>query len=295
MSTAFGRSAALGRIGIWSSELRTAAPDTAAQAAGELEALGFGALWVPGGIEGDLLERMGQLLAVTSTVTLATGILNIWKHRAADVGLWFKALSPGDRARILIGLGVSHGPVIGADYRRPIATMAAYLDDLDAAELPIHARCLAALGPKMLELARDRTAGADPYLTTSEHTASARATLGVNAVLAPEQGVILETNPQAARAIAASALKIYLTLPNYVHNWRRLGFSDEDFAGPSERLLDALFAWGDTAAIKARVDAHFAAGADHVCLQVIRTRAVRESLPVAQWRALAAALLQPSG
>ena len=294
MSVTSGKTAALGRIGIWASELRTAPPEGAAQAAQQLEALGYGALWVPGGLEGNLLERMTHLLAATSTVTLATGILNIWKDPAADVGSWFNGLPPRDQARVFLGFGVSHGPVIGADYSRPIATMAAYLDGLDAANLPIHARCLAALGPKMLGLARDRTAGAHPYLTTPEHTAQARATLGTTAILAPEQGVILETDPQAARGTAATALKIYLTLPNYVNNWRRLGFSDADFAGPSDRLLDDLYAWGDMSAIKTRVDAHLAAGANHVCLQVIGTGAARDHLPVAAWRTLAAALVQPS-
>lgn len=284
------RSTRLGPIGIWAGELRTADHAAAAEAVAELEDLGFGAVWTPGGIAGDVLEIVERLLAATRTVTLGTGILNIWKHDPADVGAWWMARSAQDRARILLGLGVSHGPAIGADYSKPLATMRAYLDRLDAAGLPAEARCLAALGPKMLELARDRSAGAHPYLTTPDHSARARETLGPGPVLAPEQGVVLERDPAAARDIARASLQIYLTLPNYVNNWRRLGFGDEDFAGGgSDRLVEALFVCGGgLEAVKRRVDAHLAAGADHVCLQVVRAKTdTAEALPRAAWRELA--------
>lgn len=284
--------ARLGPIGIWAAELRTVEPAAADAAASELEQLGFATVWVPGGISGDILEHIGRLQAATRTLILATGILNIWKHEPADIGAWWTQRSPDHQSRTLLGLGVSHAPAIGADYSKPLATMRAYLDKLDAAGLPPHARCLAALGPKMLELARDRTAGAHPYLNTPEHTAAAREVLGAGPVLAPEQGVILERDPAAAREIARANLRLYLTLPNYVNSWRRLGFGDADFeGGGSDRLIDALFAWGGLDEIKARVDAHLAAGASHVCLQVVRGRTSSDAaLPLEAWRELATLL-----
>ncbi len=286
----------LGRIGIWSSELRFGTAEARAEAASELESLGFGALWFPGGIAGDVLAPASALLAATKRCTIATGIINIWRTPAKDVGTWWRSQSPALQARLLLGLGVSHGPAI-AEYQRPLEAMSKYLDVLDAEGVPVERRCIAALGPKMLDLARERSAGSHPYLGTPAHTAVARAQLGPGPLLAPEQGVILETDPVQARAVARSALAMYLTLPNYVNNWRRLGFTDEDVRGPSDRLLDALFAWGSIEAIRTRVEAHFAAGADHVCLQVVRgaTRMDQNPPPpLREWRELAAALL-PGG
>lgn len=282
----------LGRIGVWSGELRFAEPAASQEAAAELDALGYGAIWVPGGIGGDLFGDMDRLLAATRRTTIAAGILNIWKHKPAETSAWRRGLTGEQQARVMLGLGVSHARVIGADYQKPLAAMRAYLDGLDALGVPAEARCLAALGPKMLDLARDRSAGAHPYLVPPEHTALARARLGPDALLAPELGVILETDPGKAREIARQAVTTYRALANYVSNWRRLGFDDDDIAGPSDRLCDSLFAWGPMDRIVQRVNDHLAAGANHVCLQVLRGPAGADnSLPREAWRELAAALL----
>ena len=267
--------------GIWSSELRYGDAAEAADAAAELESLGYTALWVPD-VGGDLFGALDRLLAATSTITVATGILNIWRQDAAATDAWWAAQSPASRERTLLGLGVSHGPLIGDAWAKPLATMRAYLDALD---VPSERLCLAALGPRMLELARDRTAGAHPYLVTPEHTARAREVLGDGPLLAPEQGVVLETDPDTARDIARKMLTGYAAMPNYAGNWRRLGFTDDDIASLSDGLVDALVAWGDVDTVAARVAEHRAAGADHVCIQVIQ--APREPPPREAWRALA--------
>lgn len=282
----------LGRIGVWSIELRYSEPAVRADAAAELEDLGFGAAWIPGGAGGDILEVVENVLGATRRMTVATGILNIWKHETSDVGDWWRGLSADRQGRTMLGLGVSHAPMIGEAYRAPVATMRAYLDRLDAEGVPAERRCLAALGPKMLDLALERSAGAHPYLVSPEHTAQARQRLGAGPILAPEQGVILETDPATAREIARQALAVYLKFPNYVNNWRRLGFSEEDVTKPSDGLCDALFAWGDLDRIAERVNAHLDAGADHVCLQVVQAgergdaSVLRES-----WRRLASVLM----
>jgi probable F420-dependent oxidoreductase len=282
----------LGRIGIWSMELRFGNPSEAVEAAAELDELGFGAIWIPGGVGGDVLGDVDRLLAATRKTVIGTGILNIWKHRPEDVSAWWLRQSDDRKARILLGLGVSHGPLIGETYRTPLAMMRDYLTQLSKQGLPSTALCLAALGPKMLELARDRTAGAHPYLVPPEHSAMARKILGSEALLAPEQGVVLESDPERAREAGRKALEHYLRLPNYVNSWRRLGFTEDDIANVGNRLIDALFASGESGQIAERVNAHLAAGADHVCLQVI-TGAPRPDVGAARvaWRKLAAALL----
>ncbi|ATE66204.1 LLM class F420-dependent oxidoreductase [Rhizorhabdus dicambivorans] len=280
----------LGRIGIWTIELRLGDPGETAEAAAELDALGYGAIWMPGGIDDGVLHDVGRLLNATSRAVIATGIINIWKQPAADVAAWWAGQSAERQARTMLGLGISHGPLIEG-YAKPVATMAAYLDGLDAAGMGPERRCLAALGPKMLDLARDRAAGAHPYLTTPAHSRIARERLGPGALLAPEQGVILETDPDKARAIGRAALERYRRLPNYVNSWLRLGYDEEDVKG-SDRLVDALFLWGGMERIRAGVQAHLDAGADHVCLQVIRGDAfASKDLPREEWRQLAAALL----
>jgi probable F420-dependent oxidoreductase len=281
----------LGRVGIWSAELRYGDPGQIVDAAAELDDLGFGALWVPGGTGGDLLNDVSRLLSATRKATVATGILNIWMHDAHDVSVWWHKLSADHRGRFLLGLGVSHSAVVGA-YRNPLSAMKDYLTRLSNEGLSANDVCLAALGPKMLELARDRTAGAHPYLVTPEHTAVAREALGPVALLAPEQGVVPESNPTRAREFARPYVKGYGALANYANNWLRLGFTEEDIANTSDRLVDALFAWGGADRIAERVNAHLNAGADHVCLQVVGARtspdvgAIRPA-----WRELAAALL----
>jgi probable F420-dependent oxidoreductase len=278
-------------IGIWSVELRFGDPGETAEAAAELDELGFAALWVPGGIGGDLTGDVDRLLAATRQATIATGILNVWKHEPHDIGLWWKGLSGDHQARTLLGLGVSHSHLIGEAYRQPMAVMRDYLERIAAEGLPADSLCLAALGPKMLELARDKTAGAHPYLVTPEHSAIARDILGPDRLLAPEQGVVLESDPAVAREMARGAFAQYQQYPNYVNSWRRLGFSDDDITNASDRLIDALFAWGSMDRISERVKAHLSAGADHVCLQVITGAGVDFGPARTAWRELAAALL----
>jgi len=282
----------LTRVGVWSLELRFGDPAQAADAAAELDDLGYGALWVPGGLDDAVLRSVDSLLGATRRMTIATGILNIWKHRPADVAAWFNALPAALQRRVMLGLGVSHGPLIGEAWQKPLAVTRTFLDGLDAAGMPRDHLCLAALGPKMLALSRDRTAGAHPYLVTPGHTATAREILGPGALLAPEQGVILESDPERARQLARSALTTYRNLPNYRNSWLRLGFSREDVDGVSDHLVDGLFAWGDPAAIAARVAAHHAAGADHVCIQVIQGEGGGIAGLRAACRQLAGAVLQ---
>jgi probable F420-dependent oxidoreductase len=285
----------LGKIGIWSMELRGGDPSATAEAAAELDELGFGAIWIPGAMGGELLDDVSRLLSATRTATVATGILNIWMHDAHDVGSWWRGLPADQSARFLLGLGVSHGATVGEAYRKPLSAMKDYLARMSDEGVPADDICLAALGPKMLELARDETAGAHPYLTTPEHTAIARETLGPEPFLAPEQGVVLETNPERARDMARPHVKGYGQLANYANSWRRLGFSDDDIANCSDHLIDALFAWGDADKIAERVNAHLAAGADHVCLQVVGARTGTGAPDVSAmrpaWRTLAETLI----
>jgi probable F420-dependent oxidoreductase len=282
--------------GIWSSQLRYGDAAEARAHAAELEALGYSALWIPD-VGGDLFTPLGNLLAATDATTIATGILNVWMHTPDETAAEHARLTAEHGPRLLLGLGVSHQRLIdhvkqAGTYQKPLATMAAYLDGLDAASPPVAAgdRMLAALGPRMLDLARTRTAGTHPYLVTPELTKAARDGIGPHGLVACEQGVVLETDPSAARQIARTHLAVYLGLPNYSNNWKRQGFTDDDLAdGGSDRLVDALVVWGDETAIAARVEEHRAAGADHVCVQVLT--ADPAAFPMAQWRELAPALV----
>ena len=285
----------LGGTGVWSGALRYGDRAPALDASAELEDLGYGALWIPGGIGGDVFDACGAVLDATRRVVVATGIVNLWMHAASETAAAHHQLTGEHPGRFLLGLGVSHAPLVDAAdagrYRHPLAATERYLDELDGAEPPVPAteRVLAALGPRMLALAAARTAGAHPYLVTPEHTAWARAALGRHAVLAPEQHVVLEEDPAIARDAARSQLAIYLGLPNYVNSWRRLGFDEQDVAPPgSDRLVDALVAWGDEATAAGRVRAHLDAGADHVCVQVVT--ADLRALPLEAYRRLARAL-----
>jgi probable F420-dependent oxidoreductase len=283
--------ARMGPIGVWSAELRFGDQDRASEAAAELDRLGYGALWVPGGIGGDILETMDRLVDATERVVVASAILNVWKHEPAEVGAWWAGESAERRERLMLGLGVSHGPLIGEQYAKPLAVMRAYIGALNAAGVDRDHLCVAAFGPKMLALSRDLTAGAHPYLVTPEHTAEARALLGPEALLAPGQAVALETDPARARQIARGALSVYLPMPNYIASWKRQGFTDEDVATASDRLCDALVAWGDIDQIARRVRAHLDAGADHVCVKVVRgAPGGNASELLDSWRALAGAL-----
>lgn len=276
---------AVGPYGIWSAKLRSedpVAPSELAEAAVELQELGFGAVWLGGAT----VRHALPLIKATSRLVVATGIQNIWQYDAAGTAANFTELDRTHRGRFLLGLGVSHASLT-ARYHRPYSAMAGYLDALDAAGVPVQRRVLAALGPKMLELSRDRAAGAHPYLVTPDHTAWARGILGEAPLLAPETKVVLDQDPDSARATARRVLAFYLDMPNYTNALARLGFTEDDFAnGGSDRLVDALFAWGDDDRIRERIEKFRTAGADHVALQVVDDQP-RDFLPRAAWRRLA--------
>ncbi len=281
--------------GIWSAPLRYGDPGAAAAAAAELEGLGYTAVWLPD-VGGDVFGSVEGLLAATEQAVVATGILNLWMHEPQETAARYAAIVGQHGPRFLVGIGVSHGPFIdlieAGRYQRPLSKMREYLDGLDAAPEPLPAseRVLAALGPKMLGLARDRAGGAHPYLANPQHTAVAREVLGVGPLLAPEQPIVLDSDATAARQIARTHLATYLGLPNYVNNLLRLGHTEADVAdGGSDRLVDSIVAWGDEDAIVARVQEHRDAGADHVCVQVLSPEPM--SLALDQWRRLAPALV----
>ncbi|WP_219415227.1 LLM class F420-dependent oxidoreductase [Pseudonocardia nigra] len=254
----------LGRYGIWRH-----AGGLDPEFAVEAEALGYGAIWIGGSPSGDL-QLAEDMLAATERIAVATGIVNIWATPAEEAAASYHRIEAAHPGRFLLGVGIGH-PEATSDYRRPYATIVDYLDRLDAAEVPVAGRALAALGPKVLALAGERTAGAHPYLTTPEHTRQAREQLGEGALLAPEQKVVLETDPERARAIGRPPVrKPYLGLRNYTSNLKRLGWTDADIAdGGSDALIDALVAHGDAQAVAARLTEHLDAGADHVCAQVL--------------------------
>jgi probable F420-dependent oxidoreductase len=289
-------------VGIWTGQLDYQPASQAREAVAELEELGYGAVWVGEAVGREALSNAGLLLSATTRFVVATGIANIWVRDALAMVAGQYTLAEAHPERFLLGLGVSHAPLIegmrGHHYQRPLAAMRQYLDAMDRVVTGYRAvppatpppRVLAALGPKMLTLAAERAQGAHSYFVPPEHTAQARDQLGSNSWLIPEQAVVLENDPEQAREIARRHTSRYLGLPNYTNNLRRLGFGDEDLAGSgSDRLVDAIVAWGDEDAIVSRVRAHLDAGADHVCVQVLDPD--RRGLPTAQWRRLAPALL----
>lgn len=283
----------LSGTGIWSSHLRYGDAGQAAEAAAELEELGYTALWIPD-VGGPVLDSVENLLTATKTVTIATGILNLWMHEPADVAAAHARLSAAHGRRFLLGIGVSHAPLIDSKapgtYRKPLAATAAFLDGLDNAEQPVapEDRVLAALGPKMLRLAADRSRGAHPYLVTPEHTATAREALGDGPLLLPEQTAVLSEDAEVARGIGREWVRNYLAMPNYANNLLRSGFTEDEVRDVSDRLVDAIVVWGNEEAILARVNEHKAAGADHVCVQVLDSDL--SALPLEQWRRLAPVL-----
>jgi probable F420-dependent oxidoreductase len=285
----------LGRWGVWARELRFGDPVEAVEAAAELEQLGFSALWIPGGGGGDVLDCVETMLGATANAIVATGILNVWGHEPAGVAATEARLDAEHGGRFLLGLGVGHAPLVDADapgrYTRPVEKMAAYLDALDEDTPPATSptRVLAALAPRMVALARQRTSGVHPYMTTVEHTRWVRGELGAGAIVAPALGVVLAGDPHRARADARLDLALYLGLPNYVRTWLRLGFTQADLAsGGSDRLVDALYGLGTADQVAERVHEHLNAGASHVCLRVVTNQL--ERLARDEWRALAAAL-----
>jgi probable F420-dependent oxidoreductase len=284
----------LGRIGVWYfTETLTAAQ--AAEAAQRIESLGYGAFWIPEAIGRHPFAHAAWLLAKTERLIVATGIANIYARDATATAAAQKTLAEQSGGRFLLGLGVSHRPMVeavrGHVYQSPVATMRAYLDRMEkapyAAVRPAEPppTVLAALGPQMLKLAATRTQGAHPYFTTPEHTAMARQVMGPDAWLCVEQKVLLETDAAKARQLARLTAGIYLGLENYRNNWKRLGFADSDFEnGGSDRFIDATVAWGDVPALEKRVRAHLDAGASHVCIQPINP----SGQPVPDWRVLEA-------
>jgi probable F420-dependent oxidoreductase len=254
----------LGRFGVW----RGGSEVTPELAVG-LERLGFGALWIGGSPAGDLAQ-VEQLIDATTTLTLATGIVNMWKDDAHTVASSFARIEGRHPGRFLLGVGAGHREAT-QQYAKPYETLAAYVDVLLGDGVPAQSLVLAALGPKVLRLAAERTGGAHPYLVPPEHTRQARAILGDGPLLAPEQKVVLETDPERARAIGRPRVQNpYLGLVNYTSNLRRLGWGDDDLSGGgSDALIDALVAHGSDDQVAARLDQHFQAGADHVVIQLL--------------------------
>ncbi|MEU6402156.1 LLM class F420-dependent oxidoreductase [Streptomyces sp. NPDC046985] len=280
----------VGRYGVWSVGLRSEDParrGEIGEAAAELEELGFGAAWLGGN---STAHHAVPLLESTSKLTVGTSIQSVWQLDAEACAAGYAEVEAAHPGRFVLGLGVSHAKRVD-QYHRPYSAMVDYLDALDAAQVPPNRRVLAALGPKMLRLSGDRAAGAIPYLVTPEHTARAREILGEGPLLAPEFKVVMERDADRARTTARAYLARYLELPNYTDNFLRLGFSEDDVrGGGSDRLVDAVVAWGEDSRIRDRVEEFRAAGADHVVIQVVDDREV-DVLPREDWRRLAAAVL----
>jgi probable F420-dependent oxidoreductase len=294
----------LAPLGIWTGALDMVEANRAQELAAELEELGYGAIWLPEVAGRDVMAHLALLLSSTRQLVGATGIASIWARDAVTMTGGVKALTEAFPERVLLGLGVSHRTLVeelrGHRYEKPIEAMRSYLDAMDASPYtafrpttPVH-RVLAALGPRMLGLAAERTDGAHTYLVPPEHTEVARKDLGTRALLCVEQAVLLETDPVQARQIGRAHTAVYVRLPNYQTNLLRLGYSNDDFAdGGSDRLVDAIVAWGDEATVLDRVQAHFDAGADHVCVQALPARP--REVPTEQWRVLAAPLAELAG
>ncbi|HET7699306.1 MAG TPA: TIGR03620 family F420-dependent LLM class oxidoreductase [Candidatus Limnocylindria bacterium] len=292
--------ARLGPIGAWSFDVERLAAADARRYAQDLEALGIPVLWIPESLGSkEIFAHASLLLAATERLVIASGIANIWARDPVAMANGQRTLSEAYPDRFLLGLGVSHAPVLkvrgqGVAYERPVEHMRDYLDAMEKAPYTGRpadtARVVAALGPKMLRLAAERSLGAHPYFVPVEHTTIARKELGAGPLLAVEQAAVLATDPVVARETARRHMKRYLELDNYANNLRRLGWADTDIAnGGSDALVDAIVVWGDVAAVKRRVADHLGRGADHVCVQVIR---VDVKAPVTdEWRALAPALL----
>lgn len=257
-----------GRYGVWAG-----GPDLSPELAATIEGLGYGAIWIGGSPPADL-ALPESLLAATDHLVVATGIVNMWGSAASEVARSYHRIAQRHPDRFLLGVGIGHPETTG-QYRKPYATIIEYLDELDAGGVPVEGRALAALGPKVIAVSRDRTAGAHPYLTTPRHTREAREILGEGPLLAPEQKVVLDTDVDRARAIGREKVSNpYLKLTNYRSNLLRTGFTEEDLDTASDRLVDALAVHGDAAAVAGGLNAHLDAGADHVCAQVlVRDRA----------------------
>jgi probable F420-dependent oxidoreductase len=291
----------IGRVGVWLGSIGLAPAEEERAAIACIERLGYGAVWFgEAPTNREALSHAAMLLGASERLIIATGIANIWARDATAAINGANTLNEAYQERFLLGLGVSHAPIVNArghQYAKPLSAMRTYLEAIDDhtydARGPEHPSpvLLAALRPKMLALARERTAGAHPYFVPPSHTAKARAILGPRPLLTPEQVVVLETEPTRAREIGRRHMATYLTLPNYVNNLRALGYDDADFAdGGSERLVGAIVAWGDEEAIAVRVREHLDAGADHVAIQ---SYAADARAALAQLERLAPTLLEP--
>ena len=293
----------LGPVGIWTGVLDQVPSARAAEFAAEIEELGYGAIWIPEAVGRDPFVMATLLLAGSSSIPVATGIANIYARDAMTMANAQRTVAEAFEGRFLLGLGVSHAHLVAGlrkhDYSRPLSYMREYLQRMHKAVFFAHGpedlpeMVLAALGPKMLQLSATATAGAHPYFVPPEHTAVARETMGPDAALYPEQMVILDTDPASARELARKSMAIYLGLPNYTNNLLRLGFEQSDIdggpdGGPSDRLVDAIVVWGTAEQIRARVQAHLDAGADHVGVQVLATD---PDATADGWRTLAPVLL----
>ncbi|HVU61941.1 MAG TPA: LLM class F420-dependent oxidoreductase [Mycobacteriales bacterium] len=291
----------LGRVGVWTGQLDYSTAAVVRETAREVEATGFRALWTGEAVGREVLTAAQLLLASTDSLIVATGIANIWARDALATAAGQLALGEAYPDRFILGIGVSHKPLLdvrGEDYRTPLTFMREYLDGMDhgydvyravqpASRPP---RLLAALGPKMLALAGERADGAHTYFVPPEHTAVAREVLGPDRLLVPEQVCVLSEDPAVAREIARRHTTSYLRLPNYTSNLQRFGFEPEDFAdGGNDRLVDTICVWGSVDAVAARIKAHLDAGADHVAVQVLVDD--RRGLPRREWQELAPALV----
>jgi probable F420-dependent oxidoreductase len=275
----------LSKIGIWTS-YRAIGEENAAEAAKLVEDLGYGAFWLGGSPH---LPTVRPLLDATERLIVATGIVNVWQNEPAKLADDHATLTHDFPGRLLLGIGIGH-PEATSDYAKPLSTMRGFLDGLDAAHRPVppDERCLAALGPRMLELSAERSLGAIPYFTPVEHTRFARERVGETALVAPELACVLDEDPTSARIKARRYAEIYLGLRNYTSNLLRFDFSEQDIAGGgSDRLIDAIIPHGAAEEIAAVARAHLDAGADHVCLQPVGVSGV----PRQEWAALAAALI----
>ena len=290
----------LGRVGAWSFTLETRTAAEERDAAAEIESLGYGAIWFPESVDSrEVFSHAGWLLRSTERAVIASGIASIWARDAIATANGWRMLTDAYPGRFLLGLGVSHAFSVsrrGSEYSRPVSTMREYLEAMDRApssapEPEAYPRMvLAALGPRMLELAAERSLGAHPYFVPVEHTAFARQRLGSGPVLAVEQTVVLGSDSAAARSIARRFAADYLRTPNYANNLKRMGWADADLAGQgSDAVIDAVIAWGDVDKIAARVRQHLDAGADHVCVQVVAEE--EDDVALSQLRELAPALL----
>ncbi len=284
-------------LGVWTAQFDFHPAPTVTAAVSEIEALGYGSVWVGENIGREPFVQAGLLLAATNQIVVATGVANIFARDPLATLATQMTLAEAYPDRFLLGLGVSHARLVnqirGGTYQHPLAAMAGYLDAMDQARTRYRAvtpdqapRVLAALGPRMLRLAAERADGAHTYLVPPEHTASARHLIGPDKLLVVEQAVVLEQDPGRARQIGRRHIRRYLPLTNYTDNLRRLGFTTSDFDNDgSDHLVDRLVAWGDTTAITRRLDEHRTVGANHLCVQVLDPDP--KGLPLPQWRALA--------